>query len=176
MFLRIQCAMLQKPHQFAGEIPVHFMETSSLVHCGINLNYEVTELWVSMLCDLLWESIWILFFGFFSNWIGSFFLWEKEAPRKSCHKSFLCSSPTRLKWRPITTKMLCLWEKFHLLNLSVSSMLWCARSLHSTLMGVRKRGCLQWLSLNFLISAMDLGVEERNRKVEVLEKEWQKEA
>lgn len=74
--------MLQKPHQFAGEIPVHFMETSSLVHCGINLNYEVTELWVSMLCDLLWESIWILFSWVFLqlNWL--FLPLRKGSPRK----------------------------------------------------------------------------------------------
>lgn len=65
MLLYIQYLMLQEPPQLTGEIPVHFMETSSLAHCGINLNCEVTELWVSMLCDLLWESIWILYLFWF---------------------------------------------------------------------------------------------------------------
>lgn len=101
---------------------------------------------------------------FFFNWIGSFVPWGKEAPGKSCHKRFLCSSLTGLKWRLFTMKMLCLWEKFHLLNLSVSSMFWCARSLHSALKGVRKGECLQWLWHNFLISATGIGGEGSKEK------------
>lgn len=164
MLLCIQCLRLQKTPQLTGEIPVPLRETLSLVQGGINLNHEVAELGVSMLCELLWESIWILYLFFFLNWIGSFVPWGKEVPGKSCHKRFLCSSLTRLKWRLFTMKMLCLWEKFHLLNPSVSSMFWCARSLRSALKGVRKGECLQWLWHNFL----ELGVKEAKRKVTVL--------
>lgn len=97
MLLCIQHLMLQKTPQLTGEIPVHgdFMETSSLVQYGINQNHEVTEFQISMLCEVLWESIWILFvfvFFFLTELVLSS-LEERTTQENPAIKGFFAADP-----------------------------------------------------------------------------------
>lgn len=71
-----------------------FMETSSLVQYGINQNHEVTEFQISMLCEVLWESIWILFvFGFFLTELVLSSLEERTTQENPAIKGFFAADP-----------------------------------------------------------------------------------
>lgn len=127
--------MLQKTPKPTVEIPVHLMETVSLVQCGqkpeswSNRALGIHALWAALIKYLEFVLICLVFK---LSWLfcidcplGKESPWGKEAPGKYCHGRFLCSSTAKLKWSPSSWKCCASRKKFHYLNLTSSSMFCC---------------------------------------------------